>query len=30
MGEDGSIQFDMTQIDDLEQLKQQIMDMGWS
>ena len=30
MGEDGSIQFDMTQIGDLEQLKQQIMDMGWS
>jgi hypothetical protein len=30
MGEDGSIQFDMTQFGDLEQLKQQIMDMGWS
>ena len=30
MGKDGSIQFDMSQIGDLDQLKQQIMDMGWS
>ena len=30
MGEDGSIQFDMSQIGDLDQLKQQIMNMGWS
>lgn len=30
MGEDGSILFDITQIGDLDQLKQQIMDMGWS
>lgn len=30
MGEDGSVLFDMTQIGDLDQLKQQITDMGWS
>ena len=30
MGEDGSIQFDMTQIGDVNQLKDQIMGLGWS
>jgi hypothetical protein len=30
MGEDGSIQFDMSQIGSVEELKRQIMDMGWS
>ena len=30
MGEDGSIQFDMSQIGSVEDLKQQILNMGWS
>ena len=30
VGEDGAIQFDLEQIGNVENLKQQIMDMGWS
>jgi hypothetical protein len=30
LGEDGAIQFDLEKIGNVENLKQQIMDMGWS